>query len=153
MYPHPLFLRTQLYLMQLINMLLQAKSTVPTIATGTASDYFPIGIQLLFAIGFIAVMIGGSHLLGPKRKTADKLETFTSGIESHGSARQPMAIKYFLVAILFVLFDVEVIFFYPYAVNMRELGWQGFGEVLLFVAFFLIGFIYILKKGALTWED
>ena len=153
MYPQLLFLRIQLYLMQLINMLLQAKSTVPTTATGTASDYFPIGIQLLFAIGFIAVMIGGSHLLGPKRKTADKLETFTSGIESHGSARQPMAIKYFLVAILFVLFDVEVIFFYPYAVNMRELGWQGFGEVLLFVAFFLIGFIYILKKGALTWED
>jgi NADH-quinone oxidoreductase subunit A len=153
MYPQHLFLRTQLYLMQLINMLLQAKSAVPTAATGNATDYFPIGIQLLFAIGFIAVMIGGSHFLGPKRKTADKLENFTSGIESHGSARQPMAIKYFLVAILFVLFDVEVIFFYPYAVNFRSLGWQGFGEVLLFVAFFLVGFIYILKKGALTWED
>src|SRR3954451_6864606 len=153
MYIHHLFLRTQLHLMPLIIYLLQANTTIPTTATGTATDYFPIGIQLLFAIGFIAVMIGGSHLLGPKRRTADKLETFTSGIESHGTARQPMAIKYFLVAILFVLFDVEVIFFYPYAVNFRSLGWQGFGEVLLFVAFFLIGFIYILKKGALTWED
>ena len=67
--------------------------------------------------------------------------------------RQPMAIKYFLVAILFVLFDVEVIFFYPYAVNFKELGWSGFGAVMMFVGFFLCGFIYIIKKGALNWED
>ena len=122
-------------------------------ATGTATDYFPIGIQFLFAAGFVTVMLLGSNFLGPKRKTSDKLENFASGIETHGTARQPMAIKYFLVAILFVLFDVEVIFFYPYAVNFKALGWQGFGEVVLFVAFFLIGFFYILKKGALTWED
>ena len=64
-----------------------------------------------------------------------------------------MAIKYFLVAILFVLFDVEVIFFYPYAVNFRALGKDGFMAVVLFVAFFLCGFIYIIKKGALKWED
>ena len=64
-----------------------------------------------------------------------------------------MAIKYFLIAILFVLFDVEVIFFYPYAINFRALGWVGFAEVLLFVFFFLIGFVYIIKKGALRWED
>jgi NADH-quinone oxidoreductase subunit A len=119
----------------------------------SAANYLPIGIQLVFAAGFVATMIGVSAWMGPKRKTSDKLENFTSGIESHGNARQPMAIKYFLVAILFVLFDVEVIFFYPYAVNFRELGWSGFGAVLLFVALFLAGFIYILKKGALTWED
>jgi NADH-quinone oxidoreductase subunit A len=64
-----------------------------------------------------------------------------------------MAVKYFLVAILFVLFDVEVIFFYPYEVNFRELGWMGFLEVMMFVAFFLAGFYYIIKKGALNWED
>lgn len=115
--------------------------------------YFPIGLQLLFAIVFVAVMMGVTHWLGPKRNTADKLENFASGIKSHGDARQPMAIKYFLVAILFVLFDVEVIFFYPYAVNFRGLGWNGFMAVLLFVGFFLCGFIYIIKKGALTWED
>jgi NADH-quinone oxidoreductase subunit A len=91
--------------------------------------------------------------LGPKRRTSEKLENFESGIEAVGNARQPMSVKYFLVAILFVLFDVEVIFFYPYAVNFRQLGWEGFGAVLLFVAFFLVGFIYIIKKGALTWED
>ncbi len=119
----------------------------------TAANYFPIGIQLIFAAGFVAFMIGLSAWVGPKRKTSDKLASFTSGIASHGDARQPMAIKYFLVAILFVLFDVEVIFFYPYAVNFKALGWSGFGAVLMFVAFFLVGFIYIIKKGALTWED
>lgn len=122
-------------------------------ATSNAAGYLPIGLQLLFAAGFVATMIGISQWVGPKRKTADKLQNFASGIESHGDARQPMAIKYFLVAILFVLFDVEVIFFYPYAVNFRELGWQGFGAVLMFISFFLLGFVYIVKKGALKWED
>ena len=119
----------------------------------SAANYLPIGLQFLFAIGFVVLMMGVTHLIGPKRKTADKLENFESGIESVGNARQPMAVKYFLVAILFVLFDVEVIFFYPYAVNFRELGWSGFGAVSMFVGFFLIGFFYIIKKGALTWED
>ena len=121
--------------------------------SNSAANYLPIGIQLIFAVGCVAAMIGLSAWVGPKRKTDDKLENFTSGIESHGNARQPMAIKYFLVAILFVLFDVEVIFFYPYAVNFRELGWSGFSALLMFVGFFLVGFIYILKKGALKWED
>lgn len=121
--------------------------------SNSAVDYLPIGLQLIFAAGFVATMIGVSAILGPKRKTADKLQNFASGVETHGNARQPMAIKYFLVAILFVLFDVEVIFFYPYAVNFRELGWAGFGALLMFVGFFLVGFIYILKKGALKWED
>ncbi len=117
-----------------------------------AVDYFPIAVQLIFAVGFVVTMIAVSAWAGPKRKTSDKLETFTSGIATHGDARQPMAVKYFLVAILFVLFDVEVIFFYPYAVNFRALGWDGFYAVLMFVAFFLAGFIYIIKKGALDWE-
>ena len=121
--------------------------------TNNATSYLPISLQILFAGGFVAFMILVSSVVGPKRKTDDKLATFTSGIESHGDARSPMAIKYFLVAILFVLFDVEVIFFYPYAVNFKSFGWSGFLEVLLFVAFFLVGFIYILKKGALNWED
>jgi NADH-quinone oxidoreductase subunit A len=130
---------------------LQAATNVNDV--NSAANYLPIGLQLLFAIGFVVLMMGVTHLLGPKRKTADKLENFESGIESVGNARQPMAVKYFLVAILFVLFDVEVIFFYPYAVNFRELGWSGFGAVSMFVGFFLIGFFYIIKKGALTWED
>jgi NADH-quinone oxidoreductase subunit A len=119
----------------------------------SSGSYLPVGIQLLFVVGLIGFLLALTHWLGPKRKTADKLEIFASGIESHGDARQPMAIKYFLVAILFVLFDVEVIFFYPYAVNFRELGWPGFWAVMMFVGFFLSGFIYIIKKGALKWED
>ena len=117
------------------------------------SNYLPIGLQLIFAIGLIATIIILSDWLGPKRKTADKLQNFESGIEIKGNARQPMAIKYFLVAILFVLFDVEVIFFYPYAVNFRELGWHGFIAVLLFVSLFITGLVYIFKKGALNWEE
>lgn len=121
--------------------------------TNNAGNYFPIGLQLLFAIGFVGTMMGLTHFFGPKRNTEDKLQNFESGIEAVGNARQPMAVKYFLVAILFVLFDVEIIFFYPYAVNFRDLGWQGFGAVAMFVAFFLAGFYYIIKKGALQWED
>jgi len=132
--------------------LLQAN--IPALTdTNSSANYLPIGIQLLFALGFVVFAIAATHLLGPKRNTADKLQNFESGIEIIGNARQPMAIKYFLVAILFVLFDVEVIFFYPYAVNFRSLGWDGFLAVLMFVGFFLAGFFYIIKKGALNWED
>lgn len=119
----------------------------------TPVNYLPIAIQSIVAIGFVVVMMGATHLLGPKRRTQDKLINFESGIPSVGNARQPMAIKYFLVAILFVLFDVEVIFFYPYAINFRELGTEGFWAVLMFVGFFLCGFTYIIKKGALEWEE
>jgi NADH-quinone oxidoreductase subunit A len=133
--------------------LLQA-NTLPTDSyLNNSISYFPIGVQFIFALGFVGLVLGVTHLLGPRRNTPEKLQNFESGIESVGNARTPMAIKYFLVAILFVLFDVEVIFFYPYAVNFRVLGWSGFGEVLLFVGFFLAGFIYIIKKGALNWED
>lgn len=118
-----------------------------------AENYLPIAMQLLMAMGLIIAVLIGSDLLGPKRKGSDKLQNFESGIEIKGNARQPMAIKYFLVAILFVLFDVEVIFFYPYAVNFRALGWEGFMAVVLFVSLFLAGFIYIFKKGALKWEE
>lgn len=119
----------------------------------TAQSFIPVALQLIFAVGLIVALVFVTHLLGPKRKTKDKLENFSSGIESHGEARQPMAIKYFLTAILFVLFDVEVIFFYPYAVNFKGLGWDGFFAVLMFVTFFLCGFIYIIKRKALKWED
>lgn len=119
----------------------------------TASTYLPLALQVLIAVGLVAFLMVATHLLGPRRKTSDKLQNFTSGIKSHGDARQPMAIKYFLTAILFVLFDVEVIFFYPYAVNFKGLGWSGFWAVSLFVGCFLCGFLYIIKKGALKWED
>ncbi|MER3465355.1 MAG: NADH-quinone oxidoreductase subunit A [Chitinophagaceae bacterium] len=133
--------------------LLQTDITQAVQDVKSAGSYLPIALQVLFVVGMIGTLMIVTHLLGPKRKTSDKLQTFASGIENHGEARQPVAIKYFLVAILFVLFDVEVIFFYPYAVNLKSLGWSGFWTVLMFVAFFLCGFIYLIKKKALEWED
>jgi len=93
-----------------------------------------------------------THLMGPKRQGKVKLETFECGIESQGNARIPFSVKYFLAAILFVLFDVEVIFLYPWAVDFRSLGMAGFWEMISYMAVILIGFFYILKKGALKWD-
>jgi NADH-quinone oxidoreductase subunit A len=116
-------------------------------------QYLPIGLMFLFALGFVVVTMVATHLLGPKRKSKVKLEAFECGIESKGNARMPFNIKYFLVAILFVLFDVEVIFMYPWAVNFKHLGLMGFVEMVTFMALLLVGFFYLLKKGALKWEE
>ena len=116
-------------------------------------QYAPIALMFLVAAGFVGITMLATHLLGPKRKTKIKLESFECGIEPLGNARVPFNIKYFLVAILFVLFDIEVIFMYPWAVNFKELGMAGFIEMTLFITALLLGFFYIRKKGALTWED
>jgi NADH-quinone oxidoreductase subunit A len=118
----------------------------------TPEDFFPIAMMFFVAMGFVATTLVATHLLGPKRKSKIKEEAFECGIESQGNARLPFSIKYFLVAILFVLFDVEVIFMYPWAVNFKHLGITGLFEMLTFVAFLLVGFYYIIKKGALKWE-
>jgi NADH-quinone oxidoreductase subunit A len=118
----------------------------------TPLDFLPIALMFIVALGFVVFMLFLTHQLGPKKKSKVKLETFECGIEVQGNARLPFSIKYFLVAILFVLFDVEVIFMYPWAVNFKQLGLTGFVEMLTFVGFLLVGFYYILKKGALKWE-
>lgn len=115
-------------------------------------DYLPIVLMFIVAAGFVVTTMVVTHLLGPKKKSKIKLDTFECGIESQGNARIPFSIKYFLVAILFVLFDVEVIFMYPWAVNFKDLGMFGFLEMLMFMGFLLLGFFYIVKKGALKWE-
>lgn len=116
-------------------------------------QFLPILFMFLLALGFIVLTMVATHALGPKRKTKTKLESFESGIEPIGNARIPFNIRYFLVAILFVLFDVEVIFMYPWAVNFKELDMLGLVEMILFIVTLMIGFYYIVKKGALTWED
>lgn len=115
--------------------------------------YAPIALMFLLAAGFVALTMVVTHWLGPKRKTKIKLESFECGIEPTGNARAPFPIRYFLVAILFVLFDVEVIFMYPWAVNFRELGITGFLQMLVFLSLLVIGFVYIIKKKALEWKD
>lgn len=116
------------------------------------SDYLPILIQLGLALGFIVVTMIVTHNIGPNRKSQKKDAAFECGIPSEGDARTPISIKYFLIAILFVLFDVEVIFMYPWAVNFKKLGMEGFIEMILFMGLLLSGFYYILKKGVLKWE-
>lgn len=122
-------------------------------ATSSPVDYLPIVLMFLVAMGFVVTTIVATHLLGPKRKTKIKLDSFECGIEAQGNARVPFAIKYFLVAILFVLFDVEVIFMYPWAVNYRELGMKGVIEVFSFIALLLVGFYYMMSKKAIKWEE
>jgi NADH-quinone oxidoreductase subunit A len=119
------------------------------------SDYIPIFLQSVVVFGFVVITMLATHFLTAKRRKIDtrkKAESFECGIEVKGNARIPFSIKYFLVAILFVLFDVEIIFFYPYAMNFRELGWNGLFSMFIFVALLLVGFFYLLRKGALKWE-
>ena len=116
------------------------------------SDFLPILVQLIAAIGFIVTTMIVTHSIGPKRNSELKDAPFECGIEAQGDARAPISIKYFLTAILFVLFDVEIIFMYPWAVNFRELGWSGIIEMFIFMGTLLLGFIYILKKRALDWN-
>lgn len=116
------------------------------------SDYLPILVQLFLALGFIVLTMIVTHSVGPKRNSVLKDAPFECGIEAKGDARTPISIKYFLVAILFVLFDVEVIFMYPWAVNFKQLGTSGFLEMILFMGLLLAGFYYIIKKGVLEWE-
>jgi NADH-quinone oxidoreductase subunit A len=121
----------------------------------TASDYLPILLQSLVALSFVGLVMFATHFMGSKRKrirTLRKDENFECGVEIKGNARFPFTVRYFLIAILFVLFDVEVIFLYPWAVNFKEMNWSGFGDMLIFVALFMFGFYYINKKGALDWD-
>ena len=115
-------------------------------------SYFPILMQFLLAVGFVVGIIIVSSFLGPKRKSQHKDVNFECGIESVGNARIPFSVKYFLVAILFVLFDVEVIFLYPWAINFKELGMEGMIKMVVFMLLLLVGFFYIVKKKALEWE-
>lgn len=122
------------------------------LAISNLETYLPIVFMFVVALGFVVTSMIATHALGPKRKSAIKSESFECGIEPIGNARTPFSIKYFLVAILFVLFDVEVIFMYPWAVNFKKLGLQGLLEMFTFMGFLVIGLIYIVKKGALIWE-
>lgn len=115
-------------------------------------DFIPILMQLAFAAGFVSLTVFISGHLGPKRSSKNKDVNFECGVESIGNARIPFNIRYFLVAILFVLFDVEVIFLYPWAVNFQELGWDGFWKMGIFLFLLVIGLLYEFKKKGLEWD-
>lgn len=115
-------------------------------------DFLPILMQIVFSVVFVFATVLVSNLIGPKRKNSRKLANFECGLDPIGDARSPFPIKYFLVAILFVLFDIEIVFMYPWAVNFKELSWEGFGKMGLFIGVIVVGFFYEAKRRALDWE-
>ena len=113
--------------------------------------YFPIVVQVIIAIAVAAGLIGASTLLGKRGKSPLKDTPYESGMAPVGSARERFSVKFYLVGMIFILFDIEAVFLYPWAVVYRQLGMFGFVEMLIFVALVLVGFFYVWKKGALDW--
>ena len=113
--------------------------------------YFPVLVQGIIAVGLAAVLIVISYALGKRVRNKIKDTPYESGITPTGDARGRFSVKFYLVAMLFILFDIEAIFLYPWAVVYRELKMFGFIEMLVFVVLILSGFFYIWKKGALDW--
>ncbi len=115
-------------------------------------EWFPVLAFLVVAIVFAAGTIGLSSIIVPQRRSRQKQSPYECGVEPLGSARERFSIKFYLVAVLFILFDIEVVFLYPWAVVYRSLAWVGFLEMALFILILLVGYLYALKKGALEWD-
>jgi len=119
-------------------------------------NYFPILLFILVGIAFgvVPVLLGGglSRLLGVHRPDSEKLSPYECGFEAFEDARMKFDVRYYLVAILFILFDLEIAFLFPWAVVLQEIGLFGFLAMLLFLAILVVGFIYEWMKGALEWE-
>lgn len=113
--------------------------------------WFPVLTQVIFAIGMATALVGAGLLLGKRVKNKVKVAPYECGITPVGTARNRFSVKFYLVAMLFILFDIEAIFLYPWAVVYRELKLFAFFEMLLFIALVLAGFFYIWKKGVLNW--
>ena len=114
--------------------------------------YFPLLVQILIAAGLATVLIGASTLLGKRARSPLKDTPYESGMAPVGSARERFSVKFYLVGMIFILFDIEAVFLYPWAVVYRQLGIFGFFEMLIFVLLVLVGFFYVWKKGALDWS-
>jgi NADH-quinone oxidoreductase subunit A len=115
-------------------------------------DYLPILIHLSIVALVAAAMIGLSAWVGVKRPNREKLSPYECGIDPVGNARERFSISFYLVGMLFILFDVEAVFLYPWAVVYQSLKWPGFVEMLVYIAVLAAGYVYIWKKGALDWK-
>ena len=115
-------------------------------------EYLPVLMFIVIGIGFAAVTLGASAIIVPRRTSARKLAPYECGVEPVGNARQRIDIKFYLVAVMFILFDVEAVFLYPWAVAFRQLGLYGLIEMVLFIVLLLIGYAYLLQKRALDWN-
>ena len=105
-----------------------------------------------FAVLIAAVLLGAGAWLRPRRPSAVKNEAFECGNPASGPAWGRFDVKFYLPAILFIVFDVEVVFFYPWAVNFRQLRWFGLAEMIVFIAILLVGYVYVWRRGAFRWE-
>jgi NADH-quinone oxidoreductase subunit A len=115
-------------------------------------NYFPILLLLGVAMGTAVVMMGGSFLVGPRRPSAEKSAQYECGFAPLSRVRLPFDVRFYLFSILFVVFDIEAAFLFPWAVAFKDIGWVGFVEMVLFLLVLLVGYAYIWKKGALEWE-
>ena len=115
-------------------------------------NYLPILILFIIAVGFAVTNVGLSAILGPHRPTREKLTPYECGIEPVGTARERFSVKFYLIAMLFVVFDIEVIFLYPWAVVFKSLKLFGFIEMLIFIGIMLVCYFYIWKRGGLEWD-
>jgi NADH-quinone oxidoreductase subunit A len=120
--------------------------------TRVLADYLPTLLFLIVATGIGVALIVIGNVLGPKRPTAEKLSPYECGFPAFEDARMRFDVRYYLVAILFIVFDLEIAFVFPWAVVFRELGVFGLVEMGVFLALLVIGFAYVWKKGALEWE-
>lgn len=120
--------------------------------TTYADTWFPVLVQILIALAVASAMIGLSALLGRRVKDAVKSSPYESGMTPVGNARERFSVKFYLVAMVFILFDIEAVFLYPWAVIFRQLKMFAFLEMLLFIVLVLCGFYYIWKKGVLDWS-
>jgi NADH-quinone oxidoreductase subunit A len=115
-------------------------------------QYFPILLFIVFALGLGLVMLTAGSLLAPNRPDAEKLSPYECGFEAFEDARMKFDVRYYLVAILFILFDLEIAFLFPWAVVLPEIGTFGFVSMMIFLAVLVVGFVYEWKKGALEWD-
>jgi NADH-quinone oxidoreductase subunit A len=116
------------------------------------ATYLPVFIMLAVAALLAALFFTGASLLGKKKPTPEKMLPFECGSESSGGRHLKLSVKFYLTAILFVVFDVEAVFIYPWAVQFRSLGWLGLFEMFSFLAMLVVALAYVWKKGALEWE-
>ena len=116
-------------------------------------EYLPILMFVIVGIGFAAVTLGLSEIIVPRKSSAKKMAPYECGLEPVGNARSRVEVKFYLVAVLFILFDIEAVFMYPWAVAFRQLGLYGLVEMILFVVILLIGYFYLLQKKALDWNS
>lgn len=132
-------------------------ATAVTAVAGASllNSYIPVVVMIALTVFIVGVLLYLSYLLGPKRPTPQKLAPYECGVTPIGSARERFPIKFYLIAMLFIIFDIETVFLYPWAVSYKSMGSMmlfNLGEMAIFVVILLVGYIYVWRRGAFEWE-